>query len=347
MKILQVIDTLNIGGAEKVCLNLITMLLDAGHQADCMVISTKGPLYESIDKRAKAMFLDRGSKFNLLKMHECASVASQYDIVHVHMRHTWAYVRLSALVFNIKTKMIFHDHFWEINTSKDATFRLKGIFKPAHYIGVSNDHINWARRFLRIDEPNTFLLANTIIPKYTQSGKYHGDMVMVSNLRSIKNIHFGITLANTLKRKLTVFGNHDGSEYAYRVVKLAEESEYVEIIQNETDIQQYLKNFTLAIHTSISETGPLVLLEYMAHGLPFITSETGEVPGQLKNVFPDMIAESFETVEWEQKINALEKRIRTEGEALASELKKIFAEKFSPDSYQKQCLEIYQNVLNC
>ena len=43
MKILHVIDTLNIGGAEKVCLDLITMLLDAGHQADCMVISAKGP----------------------------------------------------------------------------------------------------------------------------------------------------------------------------------------------------------------------------------------------------------------------------------------------------------------
>ncbi len=31
-------------------------------------------------------------------------------------------------------------------------------------------------------------------------------MIMVSNLRTIKNIHFGIRLANTIKRKLTFLG---------------------------------------------------------------------------------------------------------------------------------------------
>ena len=247
MKVLQVIDTLNIGGAEKICLNLITLLLDAGHQADCMVISSKGPLFEKIDKRSRVIFLERKSKFCLCTMRKCALVASKYDIVHVHMRHTWAYVRFSSLVFNRKIKLIFHDHFWEIKTAKDATYRLKGIFKPDYYIGVSNDHIEWARQCLKMDEKHTFILANTIIPKYTQSEKYKGDMIMVSNLRSIKNIHFGITLANTLKRKLTIFGNHDGTEYADGVVKAVKESKFVELVKNETDIQQYLGNFKFGI----------------------------------------------------------------------------------------------------
>lgn len=345
MKILQVIDTLNIGGAEKVCLDLTSMLLDTGHQADCMVISAKGLLFGDIDSRATAIFLYRKNKYSLCAMREFASIASRYDIVHVHMRHTWAYVKFSSLLFNRRLKLVFHDHFWEIKTAKDATYRLKGIFKPAYYIGVSNDHIEWARRFLRIDETHTFLLANTIIPKYTQYDKYYGDMIMVSNLRSIKNIHFGITLANTLKRKLTIFGNHDGSSYADEVLKFADKSDYVKIVQNEIDVQQYLINFKLGIHTSLSETGPLVLLEYLANGLPFVTFETGEVANQIKDELPGFIVSNFDDREWEKKINALEDEIRSNGEELKQKLQNLFNEKFSPQRYLEQCLKIYQSVL--
>lgn len=347
MRILHVIDTLNIGGAEKVCLDLITLLLDAGHQADCLVISYKGPLYEKLDYRAKAVFLNRRNKFNLCTMRKCALVASGYDIVHVHMRHTWAYVKLSSLLFNREMKLVFHDHFWEIGTAKDVTYKLKGIFKPTYYIGVSKDHIEWARLFLRIDAANTFSLANTIIPKYSISKKYYGDLIMVSNLRSIKNIHLGIKLAITLKRKLIIFGNHDGSEYADGVVEAVQESEYVELIQNETDIQQYLGNFALGIHTSLSETGPLVLLEYMAHGLPFITSDYGEVVNQIRQELPNFIASSFNEVEWRHKIEFIEQEKQINGEKLNQRLKALFAEKFSPEAYIEQCLKIYQNVLAC
>ena len=345
MKILHIIDTLNIGGAEKVCLDMITMLLDAGHQADCMVISAKGPLYQKIDIRANSVFLDRKSKFNLSKMRKCADIASGYDIVHVHMRHTWAYVKLSCLLFRCTSKLIFHDHFWKIETIKDATFRLKGLFKPAYYIGVSNDHIEWARQFLRLSEKNTFLLANTIIPKNNHSDRYHGDMIMVSNLRSVKNILFGITLGNKLKRKLTIFGNHDGSSYADEVLELTKKSEFVRIIQNEVDIQQYISNFNLGIHTSFSETGPLVLLEYMSQGLPFITYDTGEVVNKIRVELPSFIASTFDEKEWEKRISSLDDEIKVNGAALKQKLQYLFNEKFSPQRYLDQCLKIYQSVL--
>ena len=346
MKILHIIDTLNIGGAEKVCLDMITMLLDAGHQADCMVISAKGLLFDKIDKRSKAFFLDRKSKFNFFTMRKCADIASGYDIVHVHMRHTWVYVKLSSLIFYRRIRLIFHDHFWEIKTSEDATFRLKGIFKPQFYIGVSNEHVAWARKNLKIGDENLFVLKNTIIPDYRQSNKYYGDLLMISNLREVKNVLFGIRLANYLKRKLTIFGNHEGSEYGDIVLKEAANSEFVTIIQGESETQKYLNNFSFALHTAFSETGPLVLLEYMAHGLPFVTSATGEVVDQIKDVFPYLIAESFDMAEWEQKIIVLENRIRKEGKTLASDLKGVFEEKFSPERYLDQCLKIYQSVLN-
>lgn len=347
MKILHVIDSLNIGGAEKVYLDLVSMLLDAGHQVGCMVISARGPLYDKIDNRAQIIFLGRKSKFNPLTMRRCTLIASRYDIVHVHMRHTWAYVKLSSVLFKKIKGLIFHDHFGDIAINNNVTFRLKGFLKPHCYIGVSKELVDWARASLNLKEGHLHLLKNTIIPKYDCSDLYKGDWVMVSNLRETKNILFAIGLAERMKRQMVIFGNHDGSWYADKVIAAAEASDFGQIVQNEYHVQKYLGNFSLAVHASYSETGPLVLLEYLAHGLPFITYDCGEVVNQIRQELPDFIASSFNEEEWKLKIEFIELEKQINGEKLDQRLKALFAEKFSPKAYIEQCLKIYQNVLAC
>lgn len=346
MRILHIIDTLNIGGAEKTCLNLISMLLDAGHQADCLVVSNKGPLFDFIDKRSKALFLDRKNKYNIRKIKKCAHIASEYDIVHAHMRHTWVYVKLSFLLFGCTSKLIVHDHFGDFAIDTNPTFRLKGPFKPRYYIGVNRSLTDWAERDLKISKDSIFLLENTIIPQHNNSNKYQGDWIMISNIRQTKNLLFSISLAEKMKRKLVIFGNHDGSSYADEVLKYASDSEFVTIVQGETDIQKYLNNFQLGIHASISETGPLVLLEYLAHGLPFISFDTGEVVNQIKHILPDFVASTFNYEEWITKINSIEQELNLNKEDLHTRLRNIFNEKFSTEAYLRKCLQIYQSVLS-
>ena len=77
---------------------------------------------------------------------------------------------------------------------------------------------------LKINETSVFLLENTIIPHSGHSDRYKGDWVMVSNLRSTKNILFAIRMADKMKRTLVVFGNHDGSSYADEVIKVADKN---------------------------------------------------------------------------------------------------------------------------
>ncbi|NMB64133.1 MAG: glycosyltransferase [Spirochaetes bacterium] len=57
MKIIHIIDSLKIGGAGKVCLNLITLLIDASHQANCMVISARGQFFNKLTTDQKPSFL--------------------------------------------------------------------------------------------------------------------------------------------------------------------------------------------------------------------------------------------------------------------------------------------------
>ena len=50
-------------------------------------------------------------------------------------------------------------------------------------------------------------------------------------------------------------------------------------IHNEHNINKILKNYDIGLCTSKAESGPLSILEYTSIGMPFLSSNTGEVVG--------------------------------------------------------------------
>lgn len=343
-KVLQVIDRLEVGGAERVFLDMTTLLLNKNIQVDTMLISGRGALSTTIDARAGKYFLDRKFKYNLFKLRRCAQICDKYQIVHVHMRHTYAYVKLAQLIAFKKFTIIFHDHYGDVAINSAVPFTLKGLFKPSCYIGVSQQLVDWALQKLNVHSLKAFLLANTVIPKpnYNEVLKnQRGDLLVVSNLRPTKNIELAIELANRLKRKLTIYGNTYESKYSETIQKLIQDSAYIDLVNDENDVPKFFKNFRLAIHTSYSETGPLVLLEYLASGLPFLAHATGEVADILQNELPECFIQSLDVTQWMERIEALE----ISGPA-SEKLKNLFIKYFAPEKYAEKCVRIYTTALD-
>lgn len=340
-KVLQVIDRLEVGGAERVFLDLTYLLLNENIKVDALLISGKGPLYSSIDSRAGKYFLNRKWKFNPFKMVECASICSRYQIVHVHMRHTYAYVRLAQIISFKKFNIIFHDHFGDNEMSFSSLFTLKGFFKPKYYIGVSKHSVNWAIAKLNIDNSRVFLLKNIIIPS-DDSVKLNSnrDLLMISNIRPIKNIELAVGLAKNFRRKLTIYGNAPADEYSENILKLIEATDYVELIQGENNIQRFFKNYSLAVHTAHLETGPLVLIEYLARGLPFLAHAVGEVAEVLKDEIPECFINSLDITKWEEKISYLEKAAPSPEKLIG-----LFNKYFGTKGYIGKCMNIYKEIL--
>ena len=81
----------------------------------------------------------------------------------------------------------------------------------------------------------------------------------------------------------------------------------------------------MALHCSTSETGPLVLMEYMAHGLPFISNDTGYVVNYLKHELDFLIMDSFSISSWIKTIDRIQSKSKKE---LNRKLKNIFEKKF-------------------
>lgn len=341
MKVLQVIDRLNIGGAERVMLNISQLLAGEGVEVGVLLFNAGFPLDKCIDNRAKIYVLNRSNKYSLQKLKKANSICSGYDIVHVHMRHCYTYVRLAQLLFGGKYKIILHDHYGDIEINKSIPTGWNTLFKPRYYIGVSNTLIDWAQHTLNVPANRTWLLANTVIPPINNVSIGNGNMntiLMVANIRQTKNIEFAVNLFKKLDYECTIYGNKTDEVYYSSIVQLIDGNPKIKIIQGISDVWREYNKYSMAVHCGVSETGPLVLLEYLAYGMPFIAYKTGEVAERIYKELPECFMDSFDTSGWVTRIHQIRQK------NMGDKLKAVFRNHFSPEKYIKQCLEIYSDV---
>jgi hypothetical protein len=66
-----------------------------------------GKLYISLDKKIAKIEFKRENKFNILMANKLSKILKSYDILHVHLRHVYRYVKIVCLIFGVKTKLVF------------------------------------------------------------------------------------------------------------------------------------------------------------------------------------------------------------------------------------------------
>lgn len=338
MKVLQVIDKLNVGGAERVFVDMVNILATTGTPAEVLLFDNTGVLTTQLNSSVTVHNLARDNKYSIAKLSQVHKLCSRFNIVHVHMRHCYFYMRLAQLLFAGKYKLILHDHYGDINIDQQVPFRLKGMFKPKYYIGVSSTLTGWAKKYLH--PKYAFLLRNTIIPsvkvQYTQPA--NNKAFVISNIRKTKNIGFAVSLAKKMNWELTVYGNKNDVAYYQQLTEQIDGNNKINIVDGVNDFSGLYNNYALALHCATSETGPLVLLEYMAYGIPFLAYRTGEVAGTVAEELPLHFIDNFETVDWEKRISQLQQTDCT------GKLKEVFNKHFSVDKYRDTCLAIYQSI---
>jgi len=349
MKVLQVIDTLKVGGAERVLVTLTNLLFEGKVDVSVLIISEDGGLVKDINSDIPIIRLKRTKRFDRSKMKEFSQILSNYDIIHTHLKHNFRYTSIVAKIFNKHhVKIILHDHSHYDSVSKlslkylkDSLF--KNILKPKYYIGVSTYNCDWAKKELLVNEKNFFLLENIIKKKAVNKTNHKKKgMVLVSNITPIKNIEFALEIVKKLKEKLTVYGRVIDEEYfkmLHQKIKQYEIEDQVVFISDCNEVQQELYQYKYAIHTSFKETGPLVLIEYLAQSLPFLSFNSGQVYNKINDQLPQFFIDNYHTEKWLNKINNL-------SSVPEETISKTYKNNFSSEEYLKKCLKIYKNILN-
>ncbi|WP_026976483.1 glycosyltransferase [Flavobacterium tegetincola] len=338
MKILQVIDNLDVGGAERVFVDMCNILHENNHNVTALLLLTKnGELASQL--QVPFIKLDRKSKWNVSKMYRCYKIMKQYDIVHCHFRHVYTYMSIVNLIFNSNSKIILQDHYGSINIDKKIPFLLDSILKPSYYIGVSNTLRSWSIKYLKIEEVNVFLLSNIVRKKrYSMANQIEVDFILVSNIKPVKNNLFAVELCQYLKKTLLLVGQIQDKEYYSKIKTKLDDT--ISISTLILDSQEICRKAKFGLHTSKSESGPLVLIEYLAQGLPFLSYETGEVATILKPHFPEYFIDNFDMQEWKSK---LDKIIKLDVDY--TKMNTVFEQYFGEVQYYRKLENIYACIL--
>ncbi len=353
-KILYVIDLLSVGGAERVFVDLAILMEHAVHADVCLIIGG-GPLLKDLPLNMSVFTLNRKNKYSIKSAYKGFLLFRKYDFLHVHMRHNFRYVAIIKFLFRLKSKIILHDHFgsierdgrmvrsWTVNWDEKPGL-LWFILKPDFYIGVCQKLESWAVNKWLIKPSKCNVLVN--LPSKFAEFQNHSQfqrvnrqgIVILGNIKPVKNQKFGMELAGILNKKLTLIGQNQDEKYFGELMEVPRDFEF-DIVCDVTNPNLVLGNFEIGLCPSLSESGPLVVLDYLRAGIPFLAYITGGI-GEVASVyFPEYFIDNHRVDDWLEKIRMILTNYAVVDEV---KLREMFVDHFSEEAYCTKLLEIYE-----
>lgn len=339
MKVLQIIDRLDAGGAERVFLDQLQGLKDSPLELGAMVLRKGGVWFSRIPESIPVYVLDRPSKWSLYKLWELHRVCAQYDLIHAHMRHVYAYVRAARMLFRGNYRILIQDHLG-VGDLDTVPWQLNGLFRPEYYLAVDPRQLRWARHYLGLDGNRSFLLENQPLwapPLPRRPPAAPPSALLISNIYPGKNLDFALRLFQRRQERLTIYGQVRDPAYYRKLKALISSCDKIEIITDGRRVP--FEDHDLGLHCSSRESGPLVLWEYLAHGLPFLAFPTGSASDRIRPRFPEFFLDRFDLETWSDRLDQIRERKEWKTEARG-----FFMENHRPKDYFNACLSIYHRV---
>lgn len=354
-RVLHVIDTLRIGGAERVLVDICNIQKLNHLNVSVLLLTEDDQMSDQLYREIPIIKLGRRHKFSVLSLFKANAICNSYDIVHVHLRYNFRYIALAKLIFNGRYRLILHDHFGDIENDRSIPLGVGFLLKNnAWFIGVSKPLVEWAVNQIGLDHARCFLLSNIVVKRNIvlndrASNSNSIRILIVSNFRLSKNHFFAIRLLKILNKalsiRITMVGQVIDNDYMSELhVEMSkyELNDVLTIRHDCNDVQSIIGEFDLAIHTAHQESGPLVLIEYLSQGLPFVAYKTGEVSNQLVNHFPEFFMNNFEILEWCNRITlVLQNR-----KVYQAKMQSVFDEIYSMNKFSERINAIYSTIIS-
>jgi glycosyltransferase involved in cell wall biosynthesis len=354
MRVLQLIDSLQIGGAERVAVNFANALVGKVDNSFLCATRAEGLLKETLLDEVGYLFLNKKSVFDfkaVLKLHKYIKV-NKINIIHAHS--TSFFLATIIKILNPKTVLIWHDHYGNSEFLNKRPKRILQLCAPFfnHVFSVNTRLESWAKEHLKTKSvnylPNFADLnhSNSITKLKGVEGKR---IVCLANLRPQKD---HINLLNAFREiakkyhgwSLHLVGQDFNDAYSDLIKLFLKDNnlaEQVFMYRSCPDTLSILKQADMGVLSSKSEGLPLSLLEYGLAGLPVVATNVGDCHQVISNSNEGQLVPA-------QDVNALAKALllyiedselrQKAGETL---FKKV-TNSFSKESIIESVLRIYK-----
>lgn len=292
MRILQLIDSLEAGGAERMAVNYANALADDISFSGLVATRKEGSLVEQLDEKVYYLFLKRKSTFDVSALFRLRNFVKKNKVDVVHSHGSSFFIGVLLKIIYPKVQLIRHDHYGnsEFLDKRPSLVLSVTNFFFSGVIVVNQQLKVWNQKKLKIKNciylPNFYFQERNSNKQTTLKGLSGKRIVCLANLRAQKNHGLLLQVAKMLKT------SH--SDWSFHLVGKDWVDAYSEKIKNEIntsglgqtvflyggqqDISNILGQSTIGILTSKSEGLPVALLEYGWHQKPVVVTAVGEIP---------------------------------------------------------------------
>jgi glycosyltransferase involved in cell wall biosynthesis len=298
MRVLQLIDSLEAGGAERMAVNFANALSTKIDASYLCTTRKEGLLKESLQDNVGYLFLNKKGRIDFKAIFKLYRFIKTKKISIIHAHSTSFFLATIISFLNFKLKIIWHDHYGDNENLHNRKFRVLSICSKyfAHIFSVNKNLESWAIKHLKTKSvsylPNFAFQQNSTLEQRTILLKEKGKRIInLANLRPQKD-HLNLLKAFTILIKecpdwsLHLVGKDFNDNYSKAIKEYIEQNNLAQsvfIYGSCPDISNILSQSTIGVLSSKSEGLPLALLEYGMAGLPAVVTNVGDCNKVISN----------------------------------------------------------------
>lgn len=322
LKVLHIINSLHTGGAEKLIISTLPLLIQKGIQVDLLLLNgEETPFLKALEKESDICIKFLGkSFFNPLYIFRLMPYFKEYDLIHVHLFPSMYFVALAKLLSFSKTTILFTEHSTSNRRLQNRIFRplermIYSMYTAIvcisesvkitlqHKIGGSDDKYTVINNGIQVAQINQALAYDRPQFGFNDADKL---ICMVSAFRKEKDHE---TLIQTLEYlpknyKLLLIGDGERLETVKQFASSLGVAKRVTFLGLRSDVYSLIKMCDIAVLSSHWEGFGLAAAEAMACGTPTIASNVNGLAQVVSG--GGMLFEKGNTTELASKIVSLE-----------------------------------------
>ncbi|MCH3884998.1 glycosyltransferase family 4 protein [Tenacibaculum aquimarinum] len=354
IRAIQLIDSLDVGGAEVLAVNIANLLLKENIESHLCVTRKEGLLKDKVSRNVNYLFLNRKSTFDFKAILKLKNYIMKNNISIIHAHASSSFIAFCVKLLMPKIKIVWHNHTGaNINLNGVKLYAIKFQTLFFSFIINTNKDLNfWTTKKLKFKKSayiSNFGLLSDERKLTTLNGKDGKRIVCLASLRKEKDHLILLKAFNLLINEnkdwtLHLVGRNHKDEYAFLINNYIIKNNLEHLVflyDTKPDIKNILSQATIGVLSSKSEGLPIALLEYGLAKLSVLVTDVGECA----NVVEDLngIVDSNNYLEFSKKLNRMinNKSLRTN---ISLSLYEKVKEEYSKERFTMKLIEIYKNL---
>lgn len=356
MRVVQLIDSLEAGGAERMAVDYANALGKKIDFSGLVTTRKEGVLKNQIDQSVSYLFLERKAKIDfsaVLRLRKFLKI-NKVEILHAH--GTSFFIAVLVKLIHPKIRIIWHDHYGtrpDEAKSKNKTLLILSTFFSSIFV-VNLQLQDWHKKNMKCSKvlfiPN-FATAQSMVQETELKGIDGKRIVFLANLKNPKN-HLLVLKAfrdlrlNEIGWSLHLIGKDYFDSYSDEIKKIISVSSLqndIHLYGSKNDIKYILSQSAIGILASTQEGFPVTLLEYGQENVVVLSTNVGHCGTIICDNFSGLLFDPNSEFEIKNQLMILvnDESLRVN---FAANFKQFIAKNYTEEIVIEKLIKAYKNL---